>query len=61
MRYNVIMKDATDTKPTVPDEAQSGLLPYQTPAIIYEGTINIRAGSPLRPDSPPSNPFETIQ
>jgi hypothetical protein len=32
--------------------------PYQTPDIVYEGTISIRAGSPLPgPDLSPGNPF----
>jgi hypothetical protein len=30
--------------------------PYQTPDIIYEGTISIRAGSPLGISSP-GDPF----
>jgi hypothetical protein len=30
--------------------------PYQTPEIVYEGTISIRAGSPIG-FSDPGNPF----
>ncbi len=30
--------------------------PYQTPDIVYEGTISIRAGSPIG-FSDPGNPF----
>lgn len=31
--------------------------PYQTPDIVYEGTISIRAGSPLGGFTDPGNPF----
>lgn len=31
--------------------------PYQTPEIVYEGTISIRAGSPLGGLTDPGNPF----
>lgn len=30
--------------------------PYQTPDIVYEGTISIRAGSPI-PLTDPGDPF----
>jgi hypothetical protein len=31
--------------------------PYQTPDIVYEGTITIRAGSPIGGFTEPGNPF----
>jgi hypothetical protein len=34
--------------------------PYQTPDIVYEGTISIRAGSPIG-FSEPGNPFLSPQ
>lgn len=32
--------------------------PYQQPAVIYQGKITIRAGSPLSSDFGPPSPFD---
>jgi hypothetical protein len=43
--------------PRVDPQTQNGNRePYQTPEIVYEGTISIRAGSPVGLTDP-GNPF----
>lgn len=45
-----------DTKLVQEKTSKPNKEPYQTPAIVYEGTISIRAGSPI-PLTDPGDPF----
>ncbi len=53
------MESSPNLEPSVLQGNQDKRAPYQRPGIVYEGTIDIRAGSPLSlvPPLPPGDPF----
>ncbi len=52
------MTDKARNQPSQEVEETGQRKPYLQPAVIYQGKITIRAGSPLSSDFGPPSPFD---
>ena len=51
------MEPAKNFKPVSRNDSAEKRVPYQAPAVVYEGKISIRAGSPVGDGFGPPDPF----